>query len=257
MPTRTSAPTGAPCWIDLGTPDQAASRAFYGELFGWTSDDPGPEFGGYVNFVRDGVMVAGCMQGEAGTTGWGVYLATPDIAETLAAVPEHGGAVTMPAQEVGDLGSMAFVTDPGGGTVGLWQPGQHAGFGVYGEVGSPTWFELHTSAYAPSVEFYAGACQWDARTMADEPGFRYTTYGEGEDALAGIMDASVYLPEGASLAEWSIYFGVDDADKTVAQAQSLGATVIDQPEDTPYGRLATLADPHGARFKIMQDITGS
>lgn len=254
MPAVTSFPTGAPVWIDLGTPDQHASRAFYGELFGWTSEDPGPEFGGYVNFLNDGVMVAGCMQGEAATSGWGIYLATPDIDATAAAVTAKGGTVTLPPMPVGELGQMAFIADPGGASIGLWQPGQHAGFGVLAEPGAPSWFELHTSAYDASVAFYRDALGWDARTMSDEPSFRYTTFGEGADARAGIMDASVYLPEGASLAEWSIYFQVEDADKTVAQAQSLGATVIDQPEDSPYGRLATLADAHGARFKIMQAI---
>lgn len=38
MTTRDAAPLGAPCWADLATTDIAASRAFYGELFGWTSE---------------------------------------------------------------------------------------------------------------------------------------------------------------------------------------------------------------------------
>ena len=41
MPTRESAPVGAPCWIELFTSDIDKARAFYGELFGWTSEGSG------------------------------------------------------------------------------------------------------------------------------------------------------------------------------------------------------------------------
>jgi predicted enzyme related to lactoylglutathione lyase len=34
---------------------------------------------------------------------------------------------------------------------------------------------------------------------------------------------------------------------------SLGAKVIDGPDNTPFGRLATLTDPTGAMFKIVAD----
>jgi predicted enzyme related to lactoylglutathione lyase len=64
------------------------------------------------------------------------------------------------------------------------------------------------------------------------------------------MDATAFLPEGVP-AHWSVYFNVADADATVAQAVAAGATVVDPPIDTPYGRLATLVDPTGARFKLQ------
>ena len=47
MPHREQAPAGAPCWIELFTSDHERSRAFYGELFGWTSEEPQEQFGGY------------------------------------------------------------------------------------------------------------------------------------------------------------------------------------------------------------------
>ena len=60
MPERTSYEPGTPSWVDLGTSDLDASRAFYGELFGWTADEPGPveETGGYTMFRKDGKLVA-------------------------------------------------------------------------------------------------------------------------------------------------------------------------------------------------------
>ena len=35
MSERTSYEPGTPSWVDLSTPDPAAAKRFYGELFGW------------------------------------------------------------------------------------------------------------------------------------------------------------------------------------------------------------------------------
>ncbi len=253
MPLRDAAPVGAPCWIDLSTSDPDRSRAFYEDIFGWTSESA-PEFGGYINFATDGVPVAGGMghgDQEGLPEAWSIYLASADIDATLAEVAPAGGTVEMPAMDVMDLGRMGFVIDPGGARVGVWQPGVHKGFGVLDEVNSPSWFELHTRAHEASVAFYRDVFGWETFAVGDTDEFRYTTLGEGDGQLAGVMDAAAFLPEGTP-ALWSVYFRVADADATVARAVELGSTVEDQPEDTPYGRLATLHDPLGARFKLRQ-----
>ncbi len=144
---------------------------------------------------------------------------------------------------------MVVVTDAGGAAIGGWQPGLNKGFGVIDEPGAPNWFELHTRDYEASVRFYEDVFKWDAHTVSDAPEFRYTTLGEGADALAGIMDASAFLPDGVP-AHWSIYFGTADTDASVARVADLGGSVITPPEDTPYGRLATCVDPTGAPFKL-------
>ena len=100
MPKRDRAPLGAPCWVDLFSSDTDRARAFYGELFGWTSEQSGPEFGGYVNFVKNGAPIAGCMHND-GSQGmpdtWSVYLATDDAQRTADATLANGGQVYAPA----------------------------------------------------------------------------------------------------------------------------------------------------------------
>jgi predicted enzyme related to lactoylglutathione lyase len=253
MPKRDSAPVGAPCWVDLFTSDTDKIRAFYGELFGWTSEEAGPEYGGYINFSKDGLPIAGCMRndGSAGMPdAWSVYLATDDAKATVDAAVANGGEVIVPAMDVMDLGVMAVVTDAGHAAIGAWQPGMHKGFGELGEIGTAGWFELHTRDYDATVEFYVKVFGWDAHAVSDTPEFRYTTLGEGDDQLAGIMDASAFQPDGAP-ASWSIYFKVADTDAALATIVELGGTVVTPAEDTPYGRLATTADPTGALFKLM------
>lgn len=250
MTQRTATLVGAPCWIDLLTSHPEEIRSFYEELFGWTSEDMGAEYGGYITFSQGGLPVAGAMRNAnpASPDRWTVYLSTPDARATADAAVANGGGVLLPAMDVMSLGTMALLTDAGQAVIGVWQPGQHSGFGVLGEPGTPDWFELHTPDYDAVVAFYRDVFRWDAHA-SDTPYFRYTTLGEGEGMLAGIMDATACLPQGAPAA-WSVYFAVQDADAALAKVTELGGTVLMPAVDTPYGRLAQAADPTGAPFKL-------
>ena len=163
MPKRDSAPIGAPCWVDLFTSDPDRARAFYSEIFGWTSESAGEEYGGYFNFAKDGIPVAGGMRndGQAGTPdGWSIYLATDDVERVTKEAVANGGEVVVPAMDVMELGTMAVVSDPGHASIGAWKPGLHKGFGIFAEPGTPSWFELHTRAYDESVQFYKDVFEW-------------------------------------------------------------------------------------------------
>jgi uncharacterized protein len=253
MPVRDSAPTGAPCWIDLASSDVDKSRAFYDELFGWTSEDMGEEYAHYINFFKDGIPVAGAMTnpaiGEMPDT-WSTYLACDDVRKTVDVATANGGEVMMPAMDLMTLGSMAFVFDAGHAAIGLWQPRDMKGFGVVDEPNTPGWFELHTRDYDESVAFYQKVLGWDVNVVGDSPEFRYTVLVDGEEQLAGIMDASGFLPEGVP-AHWSVYFRVENTDAALARVDELGGQIVMAAEDTPYGRLAQASDPTGALFKFV------
>jgi uncharacterized protein len=253
VPKRDNTPIGAPIWIDLFTTDPDESRAFYGELMGWTSTEPNPDYGGYFNFTKGDSLVAGGMKND-GTAGvpdcWNVYLAVENAEATMATATAHGGGVIVPAMVLDEMGSMAVITDAGGAAIGLWQPGTHKGMGVLAEPGAPAWFELHTRDYDTSVQFYKDVFGWDPKTMSDTPEFRYTTLGEGESAMAGIMDSTTFLPEGVP-AHWAVYLAVQDTDAAVKTATELGGSVVMPAEDTPYGRIAMIADSTGANIRLV------
>ncbi|MDQ3616988.1 MAG: VOC family protein [Actinomycetota bacterium] len=244
---------GAPSWIELFTPDPEGAKDFYGQLFGWTAEDSGPEYGGYILFYRNGQQIAGCMKTDesmGGSEVWSVYLAADDVAAVTESVRSHGGQVLVEPMQVGEMGHMAFFVDAGGAAVGAWQPLSHPGFATRGEVGTPDWFEVHTRDYGDTVDFYRDVFAWDAHVMSDTGEFRYTTLGEGEDSLAGIMDAAGFLPEGVP-AHWGIYFRVEDTDAAVARVEELGGVVVAPPEDTPFGRVASVSDSTGVAFKVV------
>jgi uncharacterized protein len=260
MPVRDQAPEGAPCWVDLWTSDIEGSRIFYRELFGWEASEPSPEFGGYFMFTREGVDIAGGM-GDMGPdmpadNSWKIYLSTSDLAATLEATTAAGGQVVVPPMPIADLGVQAVLTDPNGARLGAWQPGTFPGYTTVLEHGSPSWNELFTRDFSTSVEFYRTVFHWDVTTVGDTDEFRYAAMGDpmGGEHLAGVMDASGFLPEGVP-DHWSIYFEVDDADESAAKVVALGGTVVDGPQDTPYGRMATVTEPTGTQFKLRQDLS--
>lgn len=252
MPKPQITPPGGPCWIDLMTSDTDRSRDFYRRLFGWGADEPDPEFGGYFNFTKDGAPIAGCMvtQEPAMPDAWSVYLQTDDARKTLDAAVAEGGQIYVEPMPVADLGTMAYAGDPSGAGVGLWQPGQFTGFAVVAEPGAPSWFELHTRDYDRAVGFYRDVFRWDTHVAGDTPEIRYTTLHCDGEWYAGIMDASGWLPDGAP-GQWQVYFGVEDTDAALARIVELGGSVLRDAEDTPYGRLATAADPTGASFRLV------
>ena len=254
MTARDSAPNGSPCWADLWTSDVEGSGKFYAELLGWEAQEPSPEFGGYFMFTRNGVPVAGGM-GDMGdmkaNNTWKIYLATDDIAKTIEAAEAQGGQTQVPSMPVADLGIQAVLTDPAGATIGAWQPGTFPGFTVLNEHGAPSWFELHTREYSAALDFYRSVFGWNLETVGDSDEFRYSTMSNpsGAGELAGIMDATGFLPEGVP-SFWAVYWEVDDAAASVDNAKALGGSVIAQAQDTPYGVIATVADPSGAQFRL-------
>jgi predicted enzyme related to lactoylglutathione lyase len=128
------------------------------------------------------------------------------------------------------------------------------GFATRAEDGAPTWFEVLSSDYDAVIPFYENVFGWDTHTMSDTPEFRYTTLGKDQHALAGIMDARQLLAGRPSY--WNFYLQVPDTDAAIARAKELGGTEVMGPDESPYGRLATIGDPTGVSFMVMGPTKG-
>lgn len=257
----TSIKQGAASWVELSTSDEAGGVAFYTTLLGWTDHaEPMPaESGGGVYHMGqiEGDNVAGIskQQPDEAAQGipphWNVYLAVDDIDATVAKVEGAGGRVLVPSMDVMDIGRMAFITDPTGAPVGLWQAKLHQGFARYGEPGAVTWCELLTSDPAPAATFFETVLGVKSETM-DMGGSPYTLLhaGEAQNETMGLMQKTEMM--GNMPNTWSVYFEVEDTDASVARAKELGATILQEPMDIAPGRFAVVQDPQGAVFTLFK-----
>jgi predicted enzyme related to lactoylglutathione lyase len=110
--------------------DGERARTFYKETFGWQvqempemgytlvmsgpSGDSGPTESGFIN----GGMLA---REQSAAPGPVVVIDVDSIDATLSTMEETGGSVVVPKQPVGTMGFTAYVKDPEGNVIGLWE----------------------------------------------------------------------------------------------------------------------------------------
>ena len=153
MTTMTTYPHGVPSWIDLATPDPAASKAFYAELFGWEysdepTDQPGVE---YTMAPLGGRDAAGIMQ-------WTEQMAAAGMPPVWTSVRHRrrsrrdggqGAARRRDGPATADRchgrGRMAVIADSTGAVLALWTARSHIGCGVVNEHGALHMDRAHDS----------------------------------------------------------------------------------------------------------------
>ncbi|MFG1809038.1 VOC family protein [Streptomyces sp. NPDC049040] len=246
---------GAPCWVDAAVPDLAAARRFYGELFGWTFEDQGEDFGHYTLAFRDGRPAAALMAkpDPAMPTAWSVYFASPDATGAAARIGAAGGQVVFGPDKAGEAGVMLGAVDPGGSVFGVWQAGEHLGFGITDRPGAFCWTENHTRDAAAVDTFYEALFGYRAEQIGDGEHFDYKVWAlpaEPERQVGGRLELGAGVPEDQPAA-FRVYFAVADCDVAVETVRELGGRVTGEPADSPFGRLAGVTDDQGATFTII------
>lgn len=253
MVTRDTAwPGGTPCWVDLGVDDIDKARAFYSGVFGWDIPPGPPEAGGYAIALLRGRPAAGIgpKMGPAEMPAvWTTYIAADSADDTAAKVTAAGGQLLTDLMDVMDAGRMAIAADPGGSVFGIWQGRAHTGAGVANEPGSLCWNENMSRDFEGNKAFYRAVFGYDYDDMSGG-GFSYATLKLGDDIVGGIGGLPADVPAEVP-AHWSAYFAVADTDAAVDKATGLGGSVVRPAWDSPYGRMATVADDQGAAFSVI------
>lgn len=110
--------------FEIVSPDAARARAFYPELFGWTTVDIRDPTSTMVETdAGEGAIGGGIDQPQRPTDPGGtkIYMRVPDLQATLDRAASLGGqAVVPPTPLPGDFGSFAVLADRDGQLVGLW-----------------------------------------------------------------------------------------------------------------------------------------
>lgn len=118
-------------------------------------------------------------------------------------------------------------------------------------INRPVWFDLSTSDFAAAKALYAELFGWTFGDSPAELGFYTMAFANGIPAAA----VAPKMPgQEAASATWTVYFGVTDADATLARITAHGGTVMVPPMAIPpdLGRMAVAIDPGGAVFGLWE-----
>jgi hypothetical protein len=264
---------GVPCWVDTTQPDPAAAAAFYGDLFGWETEDVmPPESPGryYVARLRGGDVAAVSSLRAPRPAAWNTYVWVDDADDTAGKVRDAGGTVIREPDDAGAFGRVAVFADPAGAAFAVWQPNEHRGAAIVNEHGSVNFNVLNTGDLEGARSFYGAVFGWEVLGVGEgsmwalpgygdfleqrSPGLRANLAAMGaperfEDVVAAIGTAPDDGP-----ARWDVTFAVDDADAIAARAAELGGRVDVPPFDAPWVRMTIITDPQGATFTASKFV---
>jgi uncharacterized protein len=254
MSERTSYPPGTPCWVDLMTPDLQDALRFYGGLFGWELEDAGEEAGHYHQALVRGKRVTGIGPTQPGgppMAVWTVYLSGRDVDEHARAISGAGGTVIAEPFDVMRLGRMLTAQDPTGATFGIWEPQLRFGSELVNENAAPVWNELLTRDTASAMSFYGAVFDYAFDEIPDTGAYQMMKVGGR--VVGGMWQVGDEMPPDAPPL-WMNYFHLDDVDAGFDRARELGGTLLSEPRDSAYGRMAPVRDPQGGVFSLIRGV---
>lgn len=237
-------------WHELMSNDPDAAAAFFGKVFGWTTQ-PFASTPGYRMFMQGRQGAGGLMPlpKEAKAHGtppcWVIYIATPDVDKTAAQATALGGKVLRAPEDIPTVGRLAIVADPQGAMFAVFTPLPRPGSAAPLEPYS--WHELVTPDPDAAFGFYRRLFGWEETGAVDMgPMGTYRMSGVGGVPMLGMMGT----PAGsAAPPAWLAYVRVADARKTAATITRAGGTVVYGPAEVPGGDLIVNAiDPEGVLF---------
>jgi hypothetical protein len=250
---------GTFCWFECGTTDAVKAKNFYSGLFGWKAVDvpmPGGMEGNYTLLKIGDADIAGLYQlsgpqFEGVPSHWMTYVAVDSADESATRARALGGTILGDPMDVPGVGRMAFLKDPTGAAIAIFQPGEHPGAAQLGPVsGTFCWSELATRDTARAKAFYTELFNWGAKTDAGAP-MPYTEFTVGGTPIGGMMEMTAQ--HGAAPPHWLPYVTVSDCDAIAAKAGRLGGRLLVPPTSIPnVGRFAVVADPTGAALAVIR-----
>jgi predicted enzyme related to lactoylglutathione lyase len=243
-------------WHELMTTDTDAAAAFYSKVVPWKTQDSGMP--SYTLWMAGKTQVGGLTglpsDGDSGTPPhWIVYIATPDVDDTVAAAERLGGKVLKGPTDIPNMGRYAVLTDPQGATFAVYTPpgpppeGADAASGGAGEFG---WHELATTDQDAAVSFYTELFGWEKGATHDMGGIgTYQLIQHNGADVGGIFT----LQAPASPPSWLSYVRVADCSKATNAAKSGGGRILNGPMEVPGGSwISQIMDPQGGAFAVME-----
>ena len=224
-------------WGDLVSQDVAASKAVYGELFGWKFSGRGR----YTTVLNQGVPIAGIVKARDPNRGteWIGNLSVADVDLAASTIGRHGGTIETGPVDAPDRGRIALVSHAGNAAVLLVRATGGDPPDAHPVIGGWLWWELWVHNVDGAADLLVEIAGYQSETV-DLRGKPYRVLGDANARRLGIVQAPPEVKP-----TWLPYFRVTDTAATVDQAVALGARLIEQNDGA-----AILVDPNRAEFAI-------
>ncbi len=242
-------------WIDLATENPAASRAFYGAVFGWKFNEVEHAATPYTLIENANGKVGGMFRqvrpaGAKVGARWISVMSVVDSSKAAQVVRDRGGQVLVAPTAVRGRGDHAVFRDPEGAVFAV----------LTNDGGDPPdtpvndadafWFDLFARDPAKEAAFYAAVAGYEV-DEGEVAGRARTILATNGIARAGIA----HLPANAEKPTWLPYILVNDVAGTLARATKAGGKILLAPRaDLLDGNLAVIADPAGGVIGIVNWI---
>ena len=225
---------GKVVWADLTTPDLAASKRFYGGLFGWTFRDIRAGEKGYSVALLEGTPVAGLFQhatpsGERRRPAWVGFVAVRDVEAVKKTALESGATLLFGPRTFPQRGTQATISDPEGAVFAVLASSSGDPGDFLAAPGAWIWSSLIARDPDKEAGFYQTLFGYDVFDLDDaaDPGPGHLILSSDDYARASVNP----LPADAvrRSPRWVHFVRVVDAADAAARAAALGGRVVVQP----------------------------
>jgi uncharacterized glyoxalase superfamily protein PhnB len=218
-------------YVSVWTADTDRAAAFYGHVLGWTYDPATHQVTNTKQHI--GIFSVDIPQGML------CCYAVADLDGARQAILDGGGQAGEVQQF--DFGTVLDATDSQGTAFAVFQPAPGTprpelnGAGP-GELSYITYEVPDSSAFKA---FYSRVLYWTFAPGRIDDGWQV----EQTHPMAGVAGGSA---QAVTVPMWT----VEDVDAAVARVRESGGTIIEEPSQQSYGKMAHCADDQGTRFYL-------
>jgi uncharacterized protein len=237
-------------WHDLVTDDPAASRAFYGALFGWTFAPGHGVEPNYLLIKQDGYPIGGIVTiaKAKALPQWLSYVMVSDVDHATVAFGRSGGQIYRAPLDVRKDLRVAVVGDAQGAPLGLASRGRELPAVQVPAVHRWLWMEYVAVDAPAALDFYGRVVGYTSEVMETRQGLTYHLL-KTDRPRAGLFAT----PWKRETSLWLPYVRVEDPAAMAARVTALGGTVVLAPQPSVRnGSLALVLDPAGAPIALQK-----
>lgn len=116
------------CWLDLAATDADSAKAFYRNLFGWTSHEQLANGGSFTRLRLSHHDIGSVYQLKENlldngmTSHWTPYVRVNHIEHAIERATQFGGRVVVDPFVVSGVARIALILDSVGAIIGMWEP---------------------------------------------------------------------------------------------------------------------------------------